>query len=104
MDFSLKLLVAATPWLAAAHYPELVESKKLALVQATHVHAGVAGAAEHLTNQEATRLLRLCHRFYADDALFEKFVKPFNHAQKNFDFDALVEEVAKRTWSDDVIQ
>ena len=28
--------------------------QKLALVQATHVHAGVAGAAEHLTNQEAT--------------------------------------------------
>ena len=104
IDDFRKLQEAATPMLAAAHYPELVESKKLALVQATHVHAGVAGAAEHLTNQEATRLLRLCHRFYADDALFEKFVKPFNHAQKKFDFDALVGEVAKRTWSDEVIQ
>ncbi len=66
--------------------------------------AASPGAAEHLTSQEATRLIRLCHAFYADDALFAKFVKPFNHAQSKFDFDALVAETAKRTWSDDIIQ
>jgi hypothetical protein len=49
-------------------------------------------------------LLRLAHKFYADDGLYEKFVKPFNHAQKKFDFDAYVAEVAQVTWSDDVIQ
>jgi len=104
IDDLRKLQEAATPMLAAAHYPELLESKKLALMQGTHVHAGIAGTAEHLTSQEATRLVRLCHLFYEDDALFEKFVKPFNHAQKKFDFDALVGEVAKRTWNDEIIQ
>ena len=104
IDDFRKMQEAATPMLAAAHYPELVDSKNLALVQATYVDAGAAGAAEHLTSQEATRLVRLCHLFYAEDALYEKFVKSFNHAQKKFDFDALVAEVAKRTWSDDIIQ
>ena len=104
IDDFRKLQEAATPMLTAAHYSELLESKKLALVQATHVHAGVAGAAEPLTSQEATRLVRLCHAFYADDTLFEKFVKPFNHAQNKFDFDTLVGEVAKRTWNDEIIQ
>ena len=104
IDDFRKLQEAATPMLAAAHSPELVESKELALLQAPFVHAASPGAAEHLPSQEATRLIRLCHAFYADDALFAKFVKPFNHAQSKFDFDALVAETAKRTWSDDIIQ
>ena len=104
IDDFRKLQEAATPMLVAAHYPELVESKGLVLVQAKFVDADTAGAAEHLTGQEALRLLRLAHKFYADDGLYEKFVKPFNHAQKQFDFDAYVAEVAQVTWSDDVIQ
>ena len=62
-----ELQEAATPLLVAAHYPELIDSKSLALVQATHVDAHTAGTAEHLTGQEALRLVRLCHAFYADD-------------------------------------
>ena len=81
-----------------------MDSKGLALVQATHVDAHTAGAAEYLTGQEALRLVRLCHAFYADDELYEKFVKKFNHDQKAFDFDALVAEAAKLTWTDAVIQ
>jgi ATP synthase F1 complex assembly factor 1 len=104
IDDFRKLQEAAPPMMVAAHYPELVESKDMVLVQAAHVDADTAGAAEHLTAQEALRLIRLCHKFYADDALYEKFVKPFNHAQKNFDFDAFTAEVAKVTWSDDVIR
>jgi hypothetical protein len=48
--------------------------------------------------------VRLCNIFYGDDELYEKFVKPFNHKQKDFDFDGLVAEVSQRTWGDDVIQ
>lgn len=104
IDDFRKLQEAATPMMVAAHYPELIDSKGLALVQAAHVDATTAGAAEHLTGQEAVRLVRLCHIFYGDDELYEKFVKPFNHKQKDFDFDGLVAEVSQRTWGDDVIQ
>jgi ATP synthase F1 complex assembly factor 1 len=104
IDAFRELQEAATPMMVAAHYPELVDSKGLALVQATHVGAHTAGAAEHLTRQEALRLVRLCHTFYADDELYDKYVKRFNHNQKAFDFDALVAEVAKLTWTDAVIQ
>ena len=94
IDDFRKLQEAATPMMVAAHYPELIDSKGLALVQAAHVDATTAGAAEHLTGQEAVRLVRLCHIFYGDDELYEKFVKPFNHKQKDFDFDGLVAEGA----------
>lgn len=104
IDDFRKLQEAATPMMVAAHYPELIDSKGLALVQAAHVDATTAGAAEHLTGQEAVRLVRLSHIFYGDDELYEKFVKPFNHKQKDFDFDGLVAEVSQRTWGDDVIQ
>jgi ATP synthase F1 complex assembly factor 1 len=104
IDDFRKLQEAATPVMVAAHYPELIDSKGLALVQAAHVDATTAGAVEHLTGQEAVRLVRLCHIFYGDDELYEKFVKPFNHKQKDFDFDSLVAEVSRRTWGDDVIQ
>ena len=96
-----KLQDAATPMLVASHYPELAASKGLALVQAVHVDKTTAGAAEHLTTQEAVRLVRLCHTFYAEDDLYEKFVKPFNHNQKDFDFDAMVLKVRDLTWSDE---
>ena len=104
IDEFRELQEAATPMLVASHYPELIESKGLALVQATHVDAHAAGTAEHLTDQEALRLVRLCHAFYADDELYEMFVKRFNHDQKAFDFDALVADVAKLTWMDAMIQ
>lgn len=106
IDEFRELQEAAAPVLVAAHYPELVDLKGLALVQATHVHvhAPTAGAAEHLSGQEALRLVRLCHAFYVDDELYTKFVMRFNHDQKAFDFDALVAEVAKLTWTDAVIQ
>lgn len=104
IDQFRELQEAATPLMVAAHYPELIESKGLALVQAVHIDAQTAGAAEHLTEQEALRLIRLCHMFYADGDLYDRFVKRFNHNQKDFDFDALVAEVAKLSWSDAVIQ
>ena len=57
IDDFRKLQEAATPMMVAAHYPELIDSKGLALVQAAHVDATTAGAAEHLTGQEACEVV-----------------------------------------------
>ena len=46
IDDFRELQEAAPPMMVAAHYPELMESKDMVLVQATHVDADT-GAAEH---------------------------------------------------------
>jgi len=76
----------APPHFTLTHYPELLDSKHLALVRGDVVTDKVVSV------QEGAVLLQLCRAFYTHDEDY-KLVHDFNHSPAQFDFDALLRKL-----------